>query len=110
MKALGAQALHGSKVKQRLDDYAIAAARAPAGKLIERHANAWGPALRGARDAAKDEMEKAEKALAMFVREDDSKDVGRAEARATARWEKACRGCVKAAALIKELKDVSARD
>lgn len=106
LKLVGAQAMPGTRLKRRLENFAIAASRATAGKLIDHHEHLWKSDLEMARREAGKEMNTFEKVrLEKCKRAEDIEEVEQGvEARATRRWRTAERGCDRAAALIKELK------
>lgn len=107
LRDLGSAATPGSPLKQKLEDYADAAApasKASSGKLIERHKQAWGRTITKARKAAEDELKIAEAMVKMVKRQTDINDARRIEERAIRRYEKACEGHDRVATLIKDLK------
>lgn len=104
LRRLGINALPGTTLKRKLEDYTIAASRANPGRMIDRHTHLWGPILGEARRVAQKQFETAQKMIEMAEWQEDINEIANVEDRAEARWKKACRGCTQAAALVKDLK------
>lgn len=95
-------------LKQELEDFHIAAAKAASGKVIDRHVHRWGTAIKKAVTEAENELDAADEMVELLKklggRQDDINRLRLVRAGASKRYEKASEGQDRAAALIKDLK------